>query len=101
MSTPLAVLAALDHEISVWAGRMSTPALLKNWPEAQARHAALMQQCFFVVELIEADRELDTAYAEFPPIGRGTPAQIDDAAGRVNAALHRRSAALSNVGAAA
>ncbi|MFX3669761.1 hypothetical protein [Xanthomonas arboricola] len=101
MSAPVKVLADLDREISVWAGRMSTSALLKRWPEAQARHAELMQQRFFVIRLIEADRELRTAYANFPAIGRGTPAQIDEAAAHVNAALHRRAAALASVGGAA
>lgn len=34
-------LRAIDYEISVWAGRMSSKALLDKWPEAQAVHSAL------------------------------------------------------------
>lgn len=33
----------IDHEISVWAGRMSTLELTKKWPQAQEIHAYLLQ----------------------------------------------------------
>lgn len=38
------VLASIDHEISIMAGRMATAALRKRWPDAAARHAALLKK---------------------------------------------------------
>lgn len=50
-----------------------------------------------VAELIEADRELDAAYTEFPAVGTATPVQREAAAYRINAAHRRRAAALTEL----
>lgn len=48
-----------------------------------------------VAELIEADKEFDAAYAEFPLAGKATNSQINEAAARINSARLRRTAALA------
>lgn len=53
------VLAVMDVEISVWAGRMSARGWEARWPEAREQHATLIAARAAVAELIEAMRETD------------------------------------------
>lgn len=48
-----------------------------------------MTDLFAAADLSAAKDALAKAYADFPPIGRCTPSQIDEAAAAVNQALHR------------
>lgn len=77
-------------------GVLARIAIVMPWVSASAR-VELAEACAAVTELLEADKEFDAAYLEFPAVGTATKHALDSAAARINTARARRAAALARV----
>jgi len=97
MSAP--VLSTMRHAATVLHGLADQSTDPKQIDDLRQRATALIAGRAAVDELIKADRELDSAYAEFPGIG-AEKAAIERAAERVGRAITRRQDALANLGGA-
>lgn len=102
MSAPVDVLAVISAEVRRRRNSQNSKNRDGQFADADragAKAAEMEAARAAVAELIEADKELDAAYAEFPGL-RAERAAIEKAAMRVNVAIARRTAAIANVGGA-